>query len=72
MKYTIQEKKNHKSFLICWLFLILSGILLSSNILTDWVIGWIMLVVSWFKVAYTGYSHGWELKRISMIQEEEE
>ena len=76
MNYTYQERKNHKNFFISLglEFLSLAGFIICVQ--EQWTLfgslflGALMFNFLW--IFYIGYSHGWELKRISIIQEEEE
>ena len=68
IKFTKQEKKNHKDFAVSAILFLIGAFCMAGENTIVWTIGWLLMSLSWFKVAHTGYSHGWELKRISLRQ----
>jgi hypothetical protein len=72
--YTKQERKNHVNFinaiLIQFVLLAIIGFSIKEQIiiLASLGLGCIMANTIW--IFYIGYSHGWELKRISMKEDE--
>lgn len=70
MKLTKQEKINQRNLLINCLFFLASLLMLASNNFLVNLFGYIICVMCWITIAEIGYSEGWELKRISMIEEE--
>lgn len=65
ISYTQQELKNHKKAYISIALLFGGGILIVFESMWTFTIGWFSICLSWFLIAATAYSHGWELKRIS-------
>lgn len=76
MNYTDQEIKNHKQFAITFIFFILNlGLILFSGIERNIIIGFIGYfgaVGTCLYIFWIGYSHGWELNRISGLRQAEE
>ncbi len=75
IRHTIQEKKNHREFkfnVVMFLFNILLLIISIDNKIYWAVgIGVFTLTLILYNMFLCGYSHGWELKRISMKEEKE-
>ena len=76
MNYTITEKKCHKAFVKSYLLYFVSAICLMyssfNNILCLGLVSIITLSISWIMIGWTGFSYGWELKRISIMEESEQ
>ena len=75
MKHTIQERKNHRKFginVFAFLFFLL---VFQFGTIKGYIflffIGIVGLVFCFGKMGLIGFRHGWELKRISLQEEEE-
>lgn len=70
MNYTKQEEKNHRNFIISILsqffFLGLIGWSINNDEIILGTIGISGIILNTIWMFYIGYSHGWELKRISL------
>jgi hypothetical protein len=70
MKYTKQEKKNHNNFIFSLgnIFLLLSLMIwsMTNDYILFHTIGIIGIIINHLWMFHIGYSHGWELKRISL------
>ena len=69
MKYTKQEIKNHKrfvlSFILFFLALTLIMIGIQKQLILFGIIGVPLIIFTQLWMFYIGYSQGWELKRLS-------
>lgn len=73
MNYTIQERKNHKAMYSNTIVFILTlgalGYSVRKEMVILWAISLACIMALHFHAMWIGYCHGWELKRISMEEE---
>ena len=76
MQYTIQERRNHSWFFINAILFFCSIVAFEIGSIEQWfwpfILGVIGLLVSFFSIFYNGYCQGWELKRISLLEDNED